>query len=168
MTLGPAYGGGAGGAAADTNDYIRVSESTTDTQLGSGTGAGTAVDVNFDTVDENTDTGNFSLASEVITVLDAGEYRIEYMLSYVIGSSDVRQMATRIEIDPNTSTYAKVDETFYWNAEDNDERATASGFTIQTLVASSKVKLTVQRNVGTVQTNVDRAYTQLSITRISA
>ncbi len=168
MTLGLAYGS-AGGAAADLNSYIRVTESTTDTQLGAGTGSGTKVVVDFDTVDENTDGDNYSLTSEVVTVLDAGEYRIEYMLTYVNGASAPgRRLLTFLEVDPNTGTFAAVDDSLSWNSEDGGERSSTSGFANLTLVASSKVRLASQRDAVSTTTNVNRTYTHMTITRLRA
>lgn len=171
MTLGPAYGdgggGGGGGGGPAVLDYIRVSESTTDTQLGGGTGSGTEVIVNFDTEDENTDTDNFSLASEKITVVEAGEYRIEYMLSILLGGdTDPRSIRVGIELDPDTGVFGDLLTTVNFWRDAADGPWSGSGAVQMTLVADSIIQLTIQRNVGVQVTNVDHTRTSMTITKI--
>lgn len=164
MTLKPAYGEEAG-VATDTNDFVRVSEGTTNTQIPVGTPPAKNVVVNFDTVDKNTATGNFSLASEAIVVADAGEYRIEYMVSFVDSSATIT-LRGGIEIDPNTTSFAQADGSVQVTSGDADERQSLFGYVQVTLVSGSKVRLKVHRDLGDLATDVDRVYTHMSITRI--
>lgn len=172
MTLSPAYelpgGGGGGGGGGDTNDFIAVYESTTDTLLADGTGADTDTIANMDTVLYNTDGDNFSLASEAIVVALAGEYRLEYMVTFNVSSGVVTQLRGVIEVDPNTTSFAQANETIAWTGGDARRIMSCVGQTQVTLVAGSKVRLKLRRNRATQTTEVNRVYTQLVVTRIRA
>lgn len=171
MTLGPAYGdggGGGGGGGAAVLDYIKVTESTTDKQLGGGTGAGTEVTIDWDTEAENTDSGNFSLASEIITVADAGEYRIEYMVAVKPGADqNPRGLRISVQVDPDTTTYVDVFDSFSFIDQRSSDSSTGAYGEVQlTLVAASLVRIRIIRNLGTQTTNVNHALSSFTITKI--
>ena len=168
MTLGPAYGdGGGGGAAVDTNDYIKVSESTTDTEIAAGAPPISAI-VNFDTEDENTDTDNFSLASEIITVADAGEYRIEFMITFQTSTAVATQLRAGLDIDPDTTVFGLVLDSFSIVEGQADNPLTIVGFSQRTLVAASRIRLSIQRNLGSQVSNVEKLFSTMTVTRIRA
>ncbi len=151
----------------DTNDYIPVGE-TGDTALPAGTGADSSLIVPFDTVGDNSDTENFSLSGETITVHDAGAYNIEYSIVTTIGASAARIMRARLEVDPNTTTFAVVGISAAYTSNNGDKRSQITNQITMPLVASSKVRLEVRRTQGTTGTTIDGTYSRLTITRIRA
>ncbi len=153
------------GVDAASHTYIRVSESTTDTQLGAGTGSGTATVINFDTENKNTDTGNFSLATEEITVADAGEYCIEHIVHWNPGTAGRRQIRVAVQIDSG-SGFSNAGP-FSWSDQDAAERVSNQSSFTTTLGAGDKVRLEGQRNVGTMTTTVSRNQTSFTITKIA-
>lgn len=153
---------------ASTVEYISLSESTTDTQLGAGTGIGTLTTINFDTEDENTNTDNFSLASNEVTIVEAGNYRIEYMITFQQGSgTSRRQLASHLYVDPNTGTFAIIGETTNYSDLDSNDKQSMIGAVTMNLVADSIIQLRTARNVGTATTISDRFQTSLTITRVT-